>query len=1060
MRKESKHKKSPPGDYKPQSELKSPAGDYKPWPHIVPTAADPGSQVKSRDTSKSLSGDSKPRSEERPPTSREIPPPPLSTDPFAEQPLVNQEVAALDNKREQRREKRQKVGRGKEKVRDGPTTKVAESRRHRQDEAAPRREDGKALDYSGVWKVKSSDGNPAKAIREVPVELVQVESGGTRKQRAAEERNADRIKEANKKDEVLLSEYLPTEIKDMLPRPIEGPDDSFEPGERLLDILSKIARTKTIPPKPAPVMFATTPEAIAANDRLLEEHGYDLESLVASSQDTTLGYGSEFRPIDQLEQVLGGHPEFEALRRFLKDGMDYRFKEEITEGERQCEVEGMLERGNHKSTEKGADKAAELLAKDVAHGFSIPVSPDVVRRIKGAMVQPLGLATQFTLAEDGSRKIKSRLTQDLSFSLTEQNMSVNSRIDMDQYPEMFYGWCISRIIHFIVSLRLAHPQGKIFISKYDYSDAYRRMAHSATAAAKSIAVLASVAYIAIRLTFGGSPNPPSWCLFSEMVTDLANEIACCSEYDPDLLKSPAQPRTPAPKLSTDEAPLAIACALAVRIPVKHTARVDCFIDDLINCFLDTESNRSRQPHVVPLAMHCTSRPHAGASEPITRRDILSGPKLIAEGTPAETQIVLGWVLDTHHLLIRLPDDKYDAWLQDLQEIRAKGVITYAKVDSLTGKLNHVAFLIPLARHFLTRFRALIDRSRPQEQQVTVSRQLALDAELWERFLLKAHQGISMNRVTIRQPTKLAVSDSCPFGIGGFLLDGRAWRVRIPKSSPIYGQSTVNNFLEFLGMVVNVWLMCSTFTEESEALLAVGDNTSAIGWMFRSSKVPKESLYYAALQMGARKLATLVIDSKHCLASQHTKGQANLVADLLSWSGDVRGAPHPLASDDPSDAELTLRFHSHLPQLIPATFEISPLPNDILSWVTLALQTVESSWIQNRKRDTKPATEFGDDGSITVPSPETLTTRTSLRYPTTPSTSSFEPSSASIDGLNGVSQADWKDDIKSHWSQALSALPQAVWLRRFGTISNQVPFTSRGAKTCILQSKPSSRPSKM
>jgi hypothetical protein len=52
--------------------------------------------------------------------------------------------------------------------------------------------------------------------------------------------------------------------------------------------------------------------------------------------------------------------------------------------------------------------------------------------------------------------------------------------------------------------------------------------------------------------------------------------------------------------------------------------------------------------------------------------------------------------------------------------------------------------------------------------------------------------------------------------------------QIPPSSPIHGESTANNFLEFLGMVVNVWLMCETFTEKSESLLAIGDNTSAIG----------------------------------------------------------------------------------------------------------------------------------------------------------------------------------------------------------------------------------------
>jgi hypothetical protein len=92
-----------------------------------------------------------------------------------------------------------------------------------------------------------------------------------------------------------------------------------------------------------------------------------------------------------------------------------------------------------------------------------------------------------------------------------------------------------------------------------------------------------------------------------------------------------------------------------------------------------------------------------------------------------------------------------------------------------------------------------------------------------------------------------------------------------------------------------------------------------------------AIYYDALQMGARKLATLVIDSEHCLTSQHTKGEANIVVDLLSflsWSGSVQGAPLPLAADDPSDDELTLRSHSHLPQLIHRYFKISPLLSDV------------------------------------------------------------------------------------------------------------------------------------
>jgi hypothetical protein len=266
----------------------------------------------------------------------------------------------------------------------------------------------------------------------------------------------------------------------------------------------------------------------------------------------------------------------------------------------------------------------------------------------------------------------------------------------------------------------------------------------------------------------------------------------------------------------------------------------------------------------------------------------------------------------------------------------------------------------------------------------------------------------MNRITIRQPTRLSVSDFCPFGIGGFLLDGWAWRVRIPVTSPIYGNSIFNNFLEFLGMVVNIWLMCLEYTTTSECLLAVGDNTSAIGWLFRSSRVPEELVYYDAVQLVARQLAVLVIESEHCLASQHTKGEANVVADLLSWSNDARGTQHPLAADDPSDAELTLRFHSHLPQLVPRAFKISPLPSEVLSWITLALRTVELSWMRNKRRETKQGIESGVGGLPFAPWPESLTTPSSLLYPTTPKTYSFEPSSASTEQLSGLSQESWMD----------------------------------------------------
>jgi hypothetical protein len=68
---------------------------------------------------------------------------------------------------------------------------------------------------------------------------------------------------------------------------------------------------------------------------------------------------------------------------------------------------------------------------------------------------------------------------------------------MEAYIEMIYGWCLLRVIHFIVTLQLAHPSLRVFIVKYNYSDAYRRVAHSPLAAAQSIIVSAGIAYITL-----------------------------------------------------------------------------------------------------------------------------------------------------------------------------------------------------------------------------------------------------------------------------------------------------------------------------------------------------------------------------------------------------------------------------------------------------------------------------------------------------------------------------------------------------------------------------------
>jgi hypothetical protein len=824
-----------------------------------------------------------------------------------------------------------------------------------------------------------------------------------------------------------------------------GPDDwGLAPDDWLKEVCRTAKQDCPVPTRPA-FSFGTDAESLEANGRLLESVDFDFEKLLGGQKGTTAWHGSEFRPSDQLRRIMGDHPSLPYLEEVFDNGMEYLFHTELSYEERALEVGRQVERGNHQSAQVEEETVARLLEKDVTHGFSFPFRAELVGKIPGAMVQPCGLAAQFSLNSDGSRQVKKRLTHDLTYSLSGDKWSVNDRVDMSKYPEMVYGWCLLRTIHFIVCLRHDFPETKIYIAKYDYSDAYRRISHAASAAIQSILVLAGVAYMALRLAFGGSPNPACFCAFSEALTDLANELSC-SSYDPEKTSSPAASgyRQDPKNYPFPREPIAEAIAPAVEVPTSLDSRKDCFIDDIIAVFLGTERNLKREGHTVPLAVHAMSRPHAGDGvEPIQRRPLLAPDKLLAEGTPSETMVVLGWLLDTRKLLVRLPLDKFSAWERDLEEVISHGSASIEALDSLIGRLNHASFLVPLSRHFLNGLR---EKTSPtgwaRRRTVRLSYEEIEDLKLWRKFLKTAHSGISMNLLTIRTPTLIAWSDSCPFGIGGYTLGGRAWRLKIPPESSFFGDDSVNNVLEFLGMAVSVKLLILEAEGSLYAcLLPLGDNTSAISWIFRSGRITKSSPYYAAVKMIAREVANDVMAAKVQVTPQHLKGSLNDVADLLSYAGTVRGKTDPLTIDNPPNDILTDRIHSSMPQVIPESFKISPLPDEAFSFVSQVLATIEESWIRSRRLRTPRLSEPGGGGSNSSGGAVSWT-RSSLEYPGTSETFSAGVFSPSIEKAPTTGRGTLLADVRNRWWLRLSETPSAIWLRRFGQATGRAPSTGK------------------
>ena len=71
------------------------------------------------------------------------------------------------------------------------------------------------------------------------------------------------------------------------------------------------------------------------------------------------------------------------------------------------------------------------------------------------------------------------------------------------------------------------------------------------------------------------------------------------------------------------------------------------------------------------------------------------------------QIVLGWLINTRMMILALPMDKYLAYVKEIDVILENRRVDLMKLESIVGKLQHSSYVIPLAGHFLARFRRKI-----------------------------------------------------------------------------------------------------------------------------------------------------------------------------------------------------------------------------------------------------------------------------------------------------------------------------------------------------------------
>ena len=91
-------------------------------------------------------------------------------------------------------------------------------------------------------------------------------------------------------------------------------------------------------------------------------------------------------------------------------------------------------------------------------------------------------------------------------------------------------------------MQFTKPNHCILLTKLDLDAAYRRLHMLARMAVMTVTIIKQIAYILLRLPFGVANGPNDFCLISEPITNLTNEILRDNSWDPESIQSSLKPQ--------------------------------------------------------------------------------------------------------------------------------------------------------------------------------------------------------------------------------------------------------------------------------------------------------------------------------------------------------------------------------------------------------------------------------------------------------------------------------------------------------------------------------------
>jgi len=247
--------------------------------------------------------------------------------------------------------------------------------------------------------------------------------------------------------------------------------------------------------------------------------------------------------------------------------------------------------------------------------------------------------------------------------------------------------------------------GPVLMSKIDLLDGYYRVPLSPSVALELAVVLPPLKRkgnkpligIPLVLPMGWKYSPPFFCAYTETATDLVNSTI--------NLRTPLTPHTLEQTINAISVPVAPPSEQALYphqayLATQPISYSDVYMDDFIG--LSQPPTSITMQRAMLHSIDAVFRGHALPGDAPTRTAVISTKKLAAgDGTWSTQKVILGWLLDTADMTLRLPTHKAQHLIDIIQAFLPLQRTSRRKWQCLLGGLRHLAVAIPGARYLFS-----------------------------------------------------------------------------------------------------------------------------------------------------------------------------------------------------------------------------------------------------------------------------------------------------------------------------------------------------------------------